>query len=297
MAKSENIVIIGYGWVGQANALAFSLMGYPVFYCDVANPEKRYHGYEKIYERIKPLGNPLDQESERTWYIVCVGDKVSEKGEQDISLIKQALDSVKSAKGRVILRSTVLPQNLKELNFDFYLPEFLHEKHGVEECFRPPYFVIGTRNYGPKPSFLKKWQSQTQKVFEGTPEEASYIKYLSNLWNATRVAFVNEFGNSVNQTGANPDNMLNFLFEQRNYLRYGKSFGGHCLPKDLLAFSANHENGLFKAVLAANANHKTKEQNLPEWFSSWTLQSQMSFRKLARLLGDKILSKFKGIFS
>lgn len=297
MIKSkEKIVIIGFGWVGQANALVLSLMGFPVFYYDVAETQKRYPGYGKVYEKIRPLKSPLEQESENTWYLVCVGDRVDEKGNQDISLIKQALDSIRGAKGRIILRSTVLPQHFDKLEFDFYLPEFLHEKHGVEECLRPYYLVIGSRADRPKPGFLRKWQGQTGKVFEGTPEEASYIKYLSNLWNAARVSFVNEFGNAVRQKGVNPDAVLNFLFENKSYLRYGRSFGGHCLPKDMMAFSTSHQSQLFKAVLAANESHKAKEQNLPEWFSHWSHESQASFRKLARLLGNKVLSKIRGLF-
>ncbi len=294
--SKEKIVVIGYGWVGQANALALTMMGHPVFYYDIVNPEKRYPNYEKAYEKIRPLNNALEQDSENTWYLVCVGDRVDEKGNQDISLIKEALGSVKSAKGRIILRSTVLPKHLQKLDFDFYVPEFLHEKHGVEECFHPYYLAIGARNNILKPSFLKKWQGQANKVFEGTPEEASYIKYLSNIWNATRIAFVNEFGNAVQQSSVNPDNILNFLFENRNYLRYGRSFRGHCLPKDISAFSASHNNALFKAVLAVNTTHKAKEEGLPEWFSGWHYQSDISFSRLFKLLGQKISSKFKKIF-
>lgn len=292
----EKIVIVGFGWVGQANALALSMAGYSVFYYDVVNPQRKYAKYERTYEKVKPLKSPLAEERGNTWYIVCVGDRVDEKGNQDISLIKEALNLIKEAKGRIILRSTVLPQYLKELDFDFYVPEFLHEKHGVEECLRPYYLVIGARQNGRKPDFLKRWQNQTDKVFKGTPEEASYIKYLSNLWNATRVVFVNEFGNAVRESGVNPDSILNFLFENKNYLRYGKSFGGHCLPKDTNAFSASHNSRLFKVVLAANEFHKEKEHGLPEWFSHWAYESQISFRKLFRLLGRKTLSKFKRIF-
>jgi len=293
----EKVVIIGYGWVGQANALALSLMGHQVFYFDIAVPQKRYSENGKTYEKIRALDNPLAEEGENTWYLVCVGDRVDEKGNQDIFSIKKALDSVKRAKGRVVLRSTVLPQHLKGLDFDFYIPEFLHEKHGAEECLKPYYFVVGSRQYSPKPDFLKNWEKRAGKVFEGTPEEASYIKYLSNLWNATRIAFVNEFGNAARQSEVNPDNVLNFLFENKNYLRYGKSFGGHCLPKDASAFSASHNSNFFKAVLAANSEHREREQNLSEWFSSWNQQSQMSFRKLIRIFGQKVAAKFKAPFT
>src|SRR3989344_5193928 len=153
------IVIIGHGWVGQANTLALSLMGENVFYFDPQNPEYHYRRpYEKIYKKIRPLDHPLQLDSENTAYVVCVGDKVLPSGEQDISSIKRALDSLTEAKGSVILRSTILPIHLKDLHFHFYIPEFLHEKKAVEECSKPHFFAIGDRGVKPEPDFVKKWK-------------------------------------------------------------------------------------------------------------------------------------------
>ncbi len=282
MTEKEKIVILGFGWVGQANALALIRLGYTVFYYDVVSPPRHYPKYSGIYEKIKPIGAPLQEEGPTTWYIVCVGDRVLEGGTQDTSLIKNTLDSVRSAKGRIVLRSTVLPDLLKELEFDFYLPEFLHEKKAVEECLNPFYFVVG--KYGQKgkseePLFFLDWRNRAYKVFEGTPEQASYIKYLSNLWNALRIAFANEFGDIVASHGGDikeAEKILDFVFEGKDYLKYGKSFGGHCLPKDSLSFSSRYlgkENAaILKAMVISNLAHKEIEErqgNLPEWFSFW----------------------------
>ena len=272
-SKNETIVIVGFGWVGQANALALTRIGYPVFYYDIAPPVLRYvEKYKNLYEKIKPLGGVLEKDGKNTWYIVSVGDRVLEDGAQDISLIKQALEDLKPARGRVVLRSTVLPQNLKELDFDFYVPEFLHERHAVEECLNPHYFVLGRKDASlAEPSFLSAWQLHARKVFKGTPEQASYIKYLSNLWNATRVAFINEFGDLTRDEA-----VIDFVFEKKNYLRYGQAFGGHCLPKDLFAFWSAHATNknieLLRAAYLSNELHKKNEvgySSLPEWFSSW----------------------------
>ncbi|QQG42882.1 MAG: methyltransferase domain-containing protein [Candidatus Giovannonibacteria bacterium] len=268
----ETIVIVGYGWVGQANALALTRMGHEVFYYDIAPPVLRYADkHAELYERIKPLGEVLEKDGENTWYIVAVGDRVLEDGSQDITLIKKTLDALKPARGRIILRSTVLSQNLEKLNFDFYVPEFLHERHAVEECLNPYYFVLGKRGNIDEPNFLMDWRLRAKKVFKGTPKQASYIKYLSNLWNAARVAFINEFGDL-----ARDEAVIDFVFEKKNYLRYGQAFGGHCLPKDLLAFWSAHAADknveLLRAAYLSNELHKKSEAEqgpLPEWFSSW----------------------------
>ena len=40
--SKETIVIVGFGWVGQANALALTHVGYEVFYFDVGKPTLKY---------------------------------------------------------------------------------------------------------------------------------------------------------------------------------------------------------------------------------------------------------------
>ncbi|MBI5412989.1 methyltransferase domain-containing protein [Candidatus Peregrinibacteria bacterium] len=281
----EKIVIVGFGWVGQANALALARMGYEVFYYDVLTPHQHYAAqYFELYERLCPLKTPLEKDSSSTWYIVCIGDRVSEEGIQDISLIERALGMLSEARGKVILRSTVLPPHLSNLHFHYYFPEFLHEIKAVEECLNPYYYVLGAKEEQQLPSFLKEWETRAHKVFKGTPEEASHIKYLSNIWNALRVGFINEFGDSI----ALPitatrrqeiERVLDFILERKSYLRYGQGFGGHCLPKDLRAYTAlKHKDGsvpLLQALLASNARHEEivkQYQTLPQWFSFWDYQ-------------------------
>ena len=307
--SKETVVIVGFGWVGQANALALSQAGYSVFYFDIQKPEFWYKDkYEKQYNSVKPLSNILEKDSLSTWYIVCVGDKVSSDGEQDISAIRKALLSLKEAKGGIILRSTILPGLLSSLNFDFYVPEFLHEKKAVEESIHPQYFILGKRNQKEWPSFFNIWDHNATKSFHGTPEEASYIKYLSNTWNAIRIAFVNEFGNAISHPTDKEklmknEKVIDFFFERKSYLRYGRSYGGHCLPKDTHAFFTWHrkqgkEMPLLEGMHRSNLVHQNIEKrhsHLPQWFSEWT-RPQMSGHVALRALGYSIKKKLKSLF-
>lgn len=279
----EKIVVVGFGWVGQANALALARLGFEVAYFDVATPPRHYAGrYGSLYEKIKPLGSLLEVDGIDTWYVVCIGDRVSEEGVQDITLIERALESLRDVQGKVILRSTVLPNHLAKLSFDLYLPEFLHELYAVEECLNPFYFVVGSREELVYPSFLKEWESRACKVLKGTPEEASHIKYLSNIWNALCIAFVNEFGDSIALPKTEMDRkkierLMDFFFEKKSYLRYGQTFSGHCLPKDTRAFMAAKGEGaqetpILRAVYMSNQLHQKvvdTYHTLPQWFSAW----------------------------
>ena len=284
--SKEQIIVVGFGWVGQANALALVRMGYDVSFFDVVSPKHHYSDeFYALYEKIKALPTLLAIDSPKTYYIVCIGDRVSEDNFQDISLIKNVLQSLRGATGKVILRSTVLPDYLKDLPFDFYVPEFLHEIYAVEECLNPYYFVLGLRGAGDLPEFLQTWEKRARKVFRGTPEQASYIKYLSNIWNAVRIAFVNEFGDSMalpvtEAQRAENERVIDFILERKSYVRYGRAFGGHCLPKDMRAYigmvAGRHPVSLLKGVYAANTHHRDIEEKyktLQQVFSVWDYSS------------------------
>jgi predicted TPR repeat methyltransferase len=295
--KSEKIVIVGFGWVGQANALALVRLGYDVSYYDIAAPKYHYADkYGALYEKTQPLETLLQIDGQNTWYIVCIGDRVNEQGHQDISLIERALERLRPAQGKIILRSTVLPKYLKNLAFHIYLPEFLHEINAVEECLNPFIFVVGQRDKTAGPSFIKQWEKRAVKIFKGTPEEASHLKYLSNTWNALRIAFVNEFGDSLalptdKAEREKIERLINFFFEKKSYLRYGKSYGGHCLPKDTRAFMAYKEEAgpspLLRAIHESNILHQRVEETyiLPQWFSAWDyIAYGRGFAKFSRRL-------------
>jgi len=215
---------------------------------------------------------------------------------------------LKGAKGNVILRSTIVPGHLASLDFDFYVPEFLHEKKAVEECMQPHYFILGKRSDKKWPSFFDVWDKTAVKVFHGTPEEASYIKYLSNIWNALRIAFVNEFGNAValphdKENLAQTEKIVDFFFERKGYMRYGRSYGGHCLPKDTHAFLTWHEKqgrdvSLLKGMYMSNLAHKEiedKNPHLPEWFSEW-VRPEPSGRAALKALRASAVRNIKKAF-
>lgn len=279
----EPIVVIGYGWVGQANALALHRFGYDVSFFDIVRPSLKYPEYERDFGNISMLPHPLDVDSTHTVYLVCVGDRVGEDGRQDVSLIRKALESLRDARGTVVLRSTVLPRHLRDLPvYHFYMPEFLHEKNAVKEVVDPYLFVLGLRDAARKaPGLFSLLRKRSERVFTGTVQEASYIKYLWNIWNATRIAFVNEFGRMLKeptdaQAIAEIERVVDFVLQRGEYLKYGRSFGGHCLPKDLNAFLAAHtdkDRPLLRGVWDSNEIQKTLEKekkHIPEWFSFFT---------------------------
>jgi UDP-glucose 6-dehydrogenase len=271
--KDENrVVVVGLGFVGQANAIVLVRMGYEVWGKDLRDVENIYATEDfakiKIFKDTKEL--PFKPEDEVP-VMVCV-NALNQNQSQDLKpTIGALLDARKITKGLVILRTTLLPAHLTQLDFDIYLPEFLHERLALEEVQFPDLLVVGFKNEVSKkkmPKFIQDWHVHVKgniagKYFEGKPEECAYIKYLMNIWNATRIGFVNEYGDAILKEGitTNHEKIIDFVMERAFYLRYGKSFGGHCLPKDSEAFSVNHPDmKILKAIIDSNVEHKKFEQ-------------------------------------
>ena len=240
--------IIGFGFIGQATGVGLKKIGYNVRAYDIAQKKNIYK--EKEFKEISQIIGELPTIGVN---IVCIKDNVLEGGKQDISILKKVLDKLN---GTTILRSTILPGLLKDLRFDFYWPEFLHEKRALEEFIDPAFVVVGRRNKKKFP--INKFKN----IFYCIPEEASHIKYLSNIWNATRIAFVNEFGDNLAKNKINKNKIIDFLFKKEKYLKWGNAYGGHCLPKDISAYTKEYNLPTLKAVIQSNNEHFKKYPKL-----------------------------------
>jgi len=244
------ISIIGFGVIGQATGIGLRKLGYGVTAYDIQYKANIYK--EKEFSEIPLIvGKELPKEGVN---IVCIADRIKD-GKQDVIHIKEILDKLG---GTVILRTTILPKNLANLKFDFYWPEFLHIKKGVEEFLKPEKIVVGVKN---KPKF--PFDKDFTNVYYCKPKEAAHIKYLGNIWNSLRIAFVNEFGDNLLKEGVSIENVLDYFFKDQKYLRWGNSFGGFCLPKDTQVYLGEYSHLLFlKTAMKANEQHKKDHPEL-----------------------------------
>jgi UDP-glucose 6-dehydrogenase len=274
-AAEKRVVVLGLGFVGQANAIALIRRGYEAWGKDIAEVGNIYQSAD--FDRIRRFTSsndlPFEPQAEVP-VLVCVNAQ-NQGATQDLAPVRGALAEANAiTKGTVVLRTTIMPHHLASLDYDLYLPEFLHERQALQEVEFPGILVVGHRdeqaNAKPLPGFIEAWRDHVRaqpggKYFEGTPEEAAYIKYLSNVWNAFRIGFVNEFGDAIikDNLAANHESIIDFVMERAPYLRYGNAFGGHCLPKDSEAFLAYHPymKALEGMVLSNQEHAKCQERN------------------------------------
>ena len=118
------------------------------------------------------------------------------------------------------------------------------------------------------PLFIKKLLKWKQaRLFICSSEEASFIKYTLNVLNAFKISYINEFGDLMKQDGLDPNKVIDFIFQKKAYMRYGKSFVGNCLPKDIKAFASEYGSSLCNQIIKTNEIHKIRENDLKRVFS------------------------------
>ena len=230
------IGIIGVGVVGGAVRRGMQKVGHEVSVYDV-----------KLAETS--LGDVLNSEV----CFICVPTKTNENGENDVSIVETTLRELakNNYKGVVVIKSTALPgttdkftQQFKDLRLAF-CPEFLRERYAeIDFTENMDVCPIGAYNDNDFELIKKAHGNLPQNVSKLTPKEAEFIKYFSNVFNALRVVFANEFFDVCQAAGVNYQKVKECVVLRKNipdvYLDCAENlrgFSGMCLPKDSLAFA------------------------------------------------------------
>ena len=121
-------------------------------------------------------------------------------------------------------------------------PEFLREGKSVSDFLNPDRIVLGVGSARAEQLLRELYQvfvHSNKPMIVTTPETAEMIKYVTNSFLATKIAFINEVANLCEQVGANVLEVARTLgLDGRispKYLHPGPGYGGSCFPKDTKA--------------------------------------------------------------
>jgi UDP-glucose 6-dehydrogenase len=253
----KNVLIIGKGKVGLATGKSLSCQ---VSYHDPAKGE--------VQEDLSPYD----------FVIVCV-DSLQDgpKDHKDLVSVLDYLDS-KQYHGIVAIRSTVHPEfvaYVKDKPYDIlFFPEFLiHRQNYFKE--QSPWAAVVGGDPAPRSQFLSflynvGYIDNLFKVKAVSALEAVVIKLSANAVLATKVLTFNAIFEICQLHG------IDYLVVRDSIVadtRIGEShttvpspddglmgFGGHCLPKDILAIADVDTLGFFENV--SNINKKIRSRVL-----------------------------------
>lgn len=243
--KKVSIGIVGKGFVGTAVAHGFS-------------HQTGYGADIRIYD-IDPekSQNTLEETINKSEFIfLSVPTPADKDGFNDLSIVRNALKDIesicKSPDNIILVRSTVVPGTTRKLQEEFptlrmiFNPEFLTERSASFDFINQTRVILGgDKKYTNKVKYLYKHRfGDFLPVLETNYETAEMIKYMNNLFFATKISFLNEMKLLSDEVGVNwSDAIDGFILDGRighSHLAVpgpdGKrGFGGSCFPKDIQA--------------------------------------------------------------
>ena len=238
----QKVGIIGNGFVGNSIAFGFS-------------PTHEIRIHDKDPKRSL---NTIEEVLDCDYIFVAVPTPMNTDGSISLSVVEKALQEIseknKKRNNIFILKSTMIPGSTNNFTKQFpklnivFNPEFLTERTAKLDFLTQARIVLG----GPKRltkrvSKLFEDRFMHTYIIETDSVTAELIKYMNNVFFASKVSIMNEFKQVCEAVGGNwKEALKGFAADQRigdSHLNVpgpdGKlGFGGSCFPKDINAFMA-----------------------------------------------------------
>jgi GDP-mannose 6-dehydrogenase len=274
-----NIAVFGMGYVGSVSAACLAAAGHRVTGVEV-EPQKLallQRGQPPVMEpsldewmaeamaagRLRVTDRADEALGAADLSLLCVGTPSRRNGSLDSTFLERVVEqigmalSTRTAYHVVAVRSTLLPGVLasrliplleaasgRRVGVDIGVcvnPEFLREGSAISDFEHPPFTLVGETDRRAGDLLLRAYRHLQAPVHRVRPDEASMVKYASNIFHAVKIGFANEIGAVCQQLGLDGQTVMRVFCEDHDlnisprYLRPGFGFGGSCLPKDLRA--------------------------------------------------------------
>jgi UDPglucose 6-dehydrogenase len=288
----NSISIIGTGYVGLVTGTCLSEFGLNVICMDTDAQKIRdlEQGKVPIYEPGLPALITKNVASGHLSFTTDIAAAVTasqviflavhtppgEDGSADLRHILAAADSIAQhmTDYKVIVNKSTVPigigRKVKEiirarlerrglaLDFDVISnPEFLREGSAIRDFMHPDRIVIGSDNEKSREIIRDIYNVlyliDTPFIFTSI-ETAELVKYASNAFLATKIAFINEVAGLCDSVNADVRDIARAMGMDgrigKFFLHPGPGFGGSCLPKDTKALvKIGQEHGVRMSIV------------------------------------------------
>ena len=300
------LVIVGTGYVGLVSGLCFSELGFETICVDrdAARINELKKGVCPIFE---PGVNELLEKHLNNTKLISFTTSIKEamknsdivfitvgtptrriNNEADLTSIMEVAEEIAENINSycvVVTKSTVPPgttNDVKDIikskvlyeNFDVVSnPEFLKEGSAINDFMQPDRVVIGADSEKPKTiikNLYKNLNLKENSFFLTTIESSEIIKYASNSFLATKIAFINQVSDLCEKVGANIQDVSRGMgLDKRigaKFLEAGPGYGGSCFPKDVKAFinSAKKNDVNFSILETVDLSNEIRPNEIVE---------------------------------
>jgi UDPglucose 6-dehydrogenase len=269
------LAFIGTGYVGLVTGTCMAELGHTVICADVDKKkiEKLKKGIMPIYElglddlvsknvkegRLSFTASVASAIKEAEVVFSAVGTPEDKKtGKADMQYVHAVAETFgKHLKGyKILVNKSTVPVGTADTvrdivlhasggNGDFDIvsnPEFLREGAAIKDFLNPDRVVVGVASERAKEVMEKIYRPIARAgrpVIMTDVRSAELIKYASNSFLATKIAFINEIANFCEKAGANVKEVAKGMGADSRigsrFLYAGIGYGGSCFPKDVQA--------------------------------------------------------------
>lgn len=272
------ICIIGTGYVGLTEGLCLADLGHDINCHDIVEEkiESLKKGIPTLYEenieellkknlsnkKIKFTTNLKEALDNVKVIFVCVNTPENPKtGEADLTALMSSAKSIAENINPeneffLVIKSTVpvgtsklVRENIEKTNpkLRFKMvsnPEFSRQGTAIQDFSKPDRIIVGIDDEKSKKAMEEVYKPITDQgypIFFSSIETSELIKYASNTFLATKIAFINEIADVCEKTGANIEEISKAMGMDKRispyFLTAGPGIGGSCFPKDSIALS------------------------------------------------------------
>lgn len=270
------LAVIGTGYVGLVSGVCFASLGHEVTCIDKQETKiaQLKRGTCPIYE--PGLAELMGSAAARLAYttdltsavatadiiMVAVGTPPDpEDGKADLSQVfdtaRELAPLLSNNTAKVIIIKSTVPvgtgkkfaEIIRVANPDAKFemasnPEFLREGSAIDDFMKPDRIVVGVASQQAGHALADLYRPLTNAgypLLQTDVETAEMIKYASNSFLATKIAFINEMADICEKVGANVEQVAKGMgMDSRigeKFLKPGPGFGGSCFPKDAIALA------------------------------------------------------------
>ena len=294
------LVIVGTGYVGLVSGLCFAEFGFETICVDknsdrIASLQKgecpfyepglesllhKHLKETKLFSLDVSLGEAMHG-ADIIFITVGTPTKNLNDDADLTSVYKVAEDIAENIKDYciVVTKSTVPVGTSRQINkiiakkidkekFDTVSnPEFLREGSAINDFMRPDRVVIGCDSMRAEKMMRELYRPLyllETPIVSTSIESAEIIKYASNSFLATKIAFINQVADLCEAVEGDVQDVAKGMgLDKRigsKFLHAGPGFGGSCFPKDVKAFASTAKKYKVDLSIVDAVNHSNQKR-------------------------------------